>query len=104
MAHCDVNTKLPARSNSSAERRVRMEFLANCLGRARGSARGSCAMSLDSLVPGFRPAHQRSKLKHLAVSQQVAGSTHVEHSQCISNVSTAAAPAQPLCAASDKKS
>src|SRR5271165_6932745 len=38
------------------------EFLANCLGRARGSARGSGAMSLDSLVPGLRPAHQRLTL------------------------------------------
>src|SRR5271165_4973967 len=91
-------------AKAAQDRGFAWEFLPNCLGRARGSARGSCAMSLDSLVPGFRPAHQRSTLEHLAVSQQVAGSTHVEHSRCVSNDSTAIAPAQSLCVAADKKS
>src|SRR5208337_2494241 len=38
------------------DKRFAWEFLANCLGRARGSARGSCAMSLDSLDYGLSPS------------------------------------------------
>jgi hypothetical protein len=51
-------------------------------------------MSLDSLVPGLHPAHQRSTFRHLAVSQQVAGSTRVEHSGCFPHDSATSARAQ----------